>query len=118
MAAAEDGYPNCGKGNTDLGVRPGPNQGDDVHPDPQGIIAPGGGMSTFVHPKHLPRFLRPESLGGMSRLPVFQISEDRLSRFALVTKKKHVQVEPSQRVSLKQFLQDLCGTRRDWSKYP
>lgn len=96
MAEAADGYPTCGTGNTNLGVRAGPNPGDDVSPDARGMIRPGRGMSTFVHPKYLPKFLRPESLGGMSRLPVFWISEDDLSQFRRVTKKKHVQVEPSQ----------------------
>ena len=116
MAEAVDGYPTCGTGNTDLGVRAGPNPGDDVSPDAQGVIRPGGGMSTFVHPKYLPKFLRPESLGGMSRLPVFWISEDSLSQFHCVTKKKHVQVEPFQSMSLQQFLQDLCDTRHLWRK--
>lgn len=118
MSAGADGNPNCGTGNTDLGVRPGPGPGDDVNPDPRGLVGPGGGMSTFVHPKYLPKFLRPESLGGMSRLPVFKIVQADLSAFALIKKKKHVQVEPRSQMPLEQLLTMLCATRTSWKEHP
>jgi hypothetical protein len=117
MVAATDSHPQCGTGNAHLGVRPGDSRKFDVQPDADGYVHPGGGMSTFAHPKHLPRFLRPESLGGMSRLPVFGIQRERLELFNLVQMKKHVQVEPREAVLLEQLLDQLCKTRIDWTRW-
>lgn len=64
-----DGKPLCGSGPKELGARP----GWDVFPDEAGRIRPRtGGLSAAPDdPALLPPFLRPRSLGGTGKLPIW-----------------------------------------------
>jgi len=100
-----------------LGVRP----GVDVRPDSTGLIHPrrGGMSATPNSPKGLPPHLRPESLGGLSRLPVFFMSVESLPRSLsyIPSQKKperHGEVEPAQTTALDSFQRDLCATANQW----
>lgn len=117
MLQRDTGVPLCGSDDCMLGVRP----GVDVHPDGGGLIHPGrGGMSATPNsPKGLPPHLRPESLGGFSRLPVFFTSVETLPRsLSYVPSQKkperHGEVEPAVSTALDSFQRVLCATANLW----
>src|SRR5437870_13410912 len=81
MKEAADGFPAVGPSSRLLGVRPGNAPTPDVLAvAPSDPVLPGqGGMSVVPDdPANLPRHLRPASLGGTGRDPVWYIETDDL----------------------------------------
>jgi hypothetical protein len=117
MLQRDNGVPLCGSDDCMLGVRP----GVDVQPNGDGLVHPGrGGMSaTPNNPIALPPHLRPESLGGFSRLPVFFVSVETLPQsLSYVPSQKrperHGEVEPANTTPLESFQRALCATANLW----
>jgi hypothetical protein len=117
MSRALDGGPICGSGPCMLGVR----VPLDIAPDEAGNVHPGrGGMSvTPDDPARLPPHLRPISLGGLGKLPVFAIEVGRLGPHARHRPDprrptRHGFVEPAISMSLSSFRTALATTRAAW----
>lgn len=76
MVAREDKSPRCGNTANHLGVRP----GTDIRADEGGLVTPTtGGLSTTPDdPALLPPHVRPASLGGFGRLPLYVIESEQI----------------------------------------
>ena len=112
-----DGRPTCGTGSCMLGAR----VPVDIKPDESGQVHPGGGgLSVTPHdPVRLPPHLRPISLGGFGKLPVFEVEEGDLGtqlRYRPDARKpdRHGQVEPALAMVLAQYQGALAATRAAW----
>jgi len=113
----EDGGPQCGSAEAQLGARVpldiAPGTDGNVHPET-------GGMSAAADdPRFLPPHFRPRALpGGRSSLPCFSIREDQLgSSLEPRFKKKHVFVEPFAIMPLAAYQTELCNTRSSWRRW-
>lgn len=129
----DGGHPVVGAERNQLGVRVHPVPADekaDVHPDAEGMVAPGEGMSVAPHWKKLPPSLIPERLKqiapkarGEDSLKCFRHGQGTFSNgpvgaglaFAIDKKKKtHGLVEPEQPIAVASFQDALAATRSDW----
>ena len=117
MRKDADGAPLCGTGNLMLDAR----VPVDIRPDAAGRVRPGrGGMSvTPGSPRWLPIHLRPETLGGAGRLPVFVIGLAMLGvdlTYRPDEKKpdRHGYVEPSAVLGLAAYQDALFRTAPHW----
>jgi len=122
------GQPLVGSGRNQLGVRVPPQSPADVHPDAQGIISSGGGMSVSRHWNKLPGRLIPERLHticpkarGDDSLRCFRHGQGEFCDGTVaaglvlrVTSGVHGQVEPDAEVSVQAFQAALAATRDDW----
>lgn len=100
-----------------LGVRVGDD--GDVHPDADGLIHPGAGMSVAPDdPLALPPFRRPIEFGGTGKDPVWFISEGALpNRLAFVPDTPdHGVVGPAVPMAPGAYEEALAGTRDAWSR--
>lgn len=96
----------------------------DIRPDSMGQVMPGhGGMSVVPEsPRFLPLHFRPESLGGVGRVPVFSIEQTGLGQ-ALVFRpdrrkpERHGYVEPSVAMTVENYQLALCLTAPLWKEY-
>lgn len=119
MQTCGDGRPLVGTDNYMLGAR----IGIDVRPDSEGNVGPGGGLSvTPGNPARLPPHLRPESLGGTGRLPVFVLLASQLGDgLAYVPDSKrpdrHGTVEPAETMPLAGYQKLLADTRDTWDTW-
>jgi hypothetical protein len=114
---AEADLPLVKRGVDGLGVR----VGYDVFPDDDGMVEPGGGMSVAPDdPQFLPRFCRPERLGGTGRHPLWRIAETDLSTELAhrMTSDRHGQIEPATKMPLATYESALTGTRPSWIEVP
>jgi len=116
MKPREDGRPRCGDTGATLGVRP-----RDLAVGGDGFVHPGkGGLSiTPDDPLLMPEEFRPHALGGIGRLPVFEISEDAFGPSLAVrpdAKKpaRHAFVEPQLPMPLQDYKRLLCATAPNW----
>jgi hypothetical protein len=99
---------------TGLGVR----IGVDVAPAEDGMVGPGRGLSVAPDdPQLLPRFRRPEALGGTAKHPVWRIDEGDLPETLAhrLTSPTHGQVEPAHEVDLADYESALAATRELWT---
>lgn len=127
----EEGRPSVGVEANKLGVRVAPpGERADVHPDADGKVAPGEGMSVAPHWKRLPPGLIPERLKeiapkarGENALKCFRHGQGTFIHgpvaaglvFAVDQKKKtHGIVEPEQRIAVASFQDALAATQSDW----
>ena len=120
MRRNSEGRPLCGTGDSMLGAR----VPIDVKPDPAGHVTPGkGGMSvTPDDPGRLPPHYRPIRLGGLGRLPVFQMAVSDLGgglSYRPDAKKpdRHGFVEPASPMPLDEYQAHLAETKRAWREY-
>lgn len=126
-----DGHPVVGAQRNQLGVRVHPAPaGDraDVHPDGDGKVGPGEGMSVAPHWKKLPVGLIPEHLHklvpkarGDDNLKCFRHGEGSFDHGPVATglnfrktSPTHGVVESAERVPLESFQQALAATREHW----
>jgi hypothetical protein len=101
----------------------GARAGIDVKPDAQDLVHPeNGGISvTPDDPARLPPHLRPESLGGFGRLPVFALEMRQLGmslayRPSRRKPDRHGEIEPSMTMPLTAYQDALCATEPDWEE--
>jgi hypothetical protein len=104
-------------GSGGLHVRPGY---DVPAVDPTDTVNPGeGGMSTAPDdPRLLPTSMRPKSLGGTGRRPVWAITARVLPSFDLESRAdgpRHELVEPARAMELKSFEGSLHATVAEWT---
>ena len=125
---AQGSAPVCGNLANELGVRP----GVDIIVDGGGQVHPSsGGLSTTPDDlARLPPHVRPPSLGGRGKLPVFVIEVARLDGPAaasagaaeLVARRdpkhpvKHAFIEPAHSMSLAELQGYLCATSERWAR--
>jgi hypothetical protein len=117
MRKGEEGFPSCGSGSSQLGVRP----GADIPNGPDELVHPGtGGMSvTPDDPARLPPHVRPRWLGGQGKLPVFQLEFAALApplgvRLDPKHPERHAFVEPVSTMALNEYQAALCSTQALW----
>jgi hypothetical protein len=117
MKREADARPRCGSSANELGVRP----GIDIRPDAGGLVQPRtGGLSTTPDdPSKLPPHVRPQSLGGKGKLPVFVLEVDALgeeltSRRDPEHPRRHAFIEPAAAMALAGLQRVLCSTRDNW----
>lgn len=70
-------------------------------------------------PGYLPEEFRPDSLGGIGRLPVFEVSEDDFGEALAVRPDprrptRHAFVEPTLPTTLQEYQRLLCATSGHW----
>jgi hypothetical protein len=113
MRAGADGRPLCGSSGTKLGAR----KDLDIPCRADGAVAPHtGGMSvTPDDPAKLPEEFRPESLGGLGRLPVFMIAAAQLGmdlrpRVDPKRPQVHAFVEPERSMLFDAYQSALCAS--------
>ena len=118
MRSTPDGLPVCGPKATNLGVRE-----RDLPPDEEGMVPPdSGGMSTTPDdPRLLPEEFRPESLGGLGRLPVFALEVTKLGPSLRARRdprkpRKHAFIEPASRMLFGEYERLIHQTAPDWNK--
>ena len=104
-----------------LGARP----GVDIHLDAASLVQGGtGGMSvTPDNPLRLPVHVRPLRLGGIGKLPVFELHAARLGeRLAYRADPKapdrHGFIEPSQPMSFDSYQAAIAQTQSSWTEMP
>src|SRR5437667_11295024 len=119
MKEARDGSPVVGSSSRVLGVRPGSAPTPDVlAASPLDTVRPGeGGMSAVPDdPWHLPRHLRPSSLGGTGRDPVWYIETEDLGPDLAFRQDRpnHGLIEPQRDLTLQEFQDALARTRSAW----
>lgn len=121
MRADRDGRPLCG----DTGARLGVRVPRDIEPDAAGMVSPGvGGLSiTPDDPRHLPPEFRPESLGGLGRLPLFALAVHDLTadlqvRLDPTNPQRHGFLEPTLPTELEAYQRALCATAPHWRVTP
>lgn len=110
-------------GPEDLGCRvwaPGPPKPYDVRPDSSGMVgtrAKPEGMSAFDDPRELPAHLKPPSLGGTGRRPVWAmgVSDLPASLAFRLSRRSHGVVAPIQPVHLDEYQKSLAATQASWS---
>lgn len=119
-----DGLPKVANKSWGLGVRTAPDERPDL-PVVDGTVRPNtGGMSVHVDPSHLPGFVRPFALGGISRShTVYSLEEECLPASLMARQDKpmkdptHRCVEPSMEMALDDYLAALVSTRFQWRIY-
>ncbi len=117
MKYASDDKPLCGSRANELGVR----AGVDISQDGNGQVHPRtGGLSTTPDdPALLPPHVRPPSLGGQGKLPLFVLEVIQLD-ISLVPRRdpksplKHAFIEPGEVMALSKMQEHLCDTRAAW----
>lgn len=116
MKKSDDGSPECGSTGRTLGVR----VPEDVAPDGDGCVHPGGGGMSVApdDPMWLRPHRRPRTLGGTGPDPVFRADIAGLpgSLTARQDAASHALVEPAARVQLPFYIIALHGTRLLWSE--
>lgn len=118
MLADEDGRPRCRATANALGVR----LGVEMQADERGTVGPAsGGLLVADSGKSLPPHLRPESLGGTSRLPVFLLYVDDLGdglalRVVSEATLSETFIVPKEQVSFETYQAALAATRDKWVK--
>ena len=119
MRRAEDARPLCGQLANELGVRP----GIDISSDQVGRVHPetGGLSATPDDPNALPPHVRPPSLGGRGKLPIFVVEAAALQSDLAVRRDpkhplRHAFIEPSARMALSSLQEYLCGSRTHWKE--
>jgi hypothetical protein len=117
MKPAPDQRPLCGSLANELGVRP----KVDIAPDAAGQVHPEtGGLSTTPdNPNLLPPHVRPVSLGGRGKLPVFVVDVGQLGPLLAPRRDpknpvKHAFIEPGRGMALSDLQELLCRTRVAW----
>lgn len=113
----DDGSPDL----RDLGVRydlENPGRVRDVYPDPEGCVGPGGGGMSVTpdDPRDMHFSLRPRSLGGSGRKPVWELNLDDLPSGLRYRQDKpgHGVIEPDSRVTLAVYVESLAATADLW----
>ena len=103
-----------------LGVR----VGTDISQSVTGMVHPGtGGMSVAPdNPKLLPRHLRPFSLGGEGRYPVFSMASTRLGENLQFRRddrrsERHGYVEPAKVMQIAVYQHALAQTVSVWQEW-
>lgn len=121
MKKAPDGKPLCGSSANELGMR----LGVDIKPDQAGLVSPlsGGLSATPDDPKLLPPHVRPASLGGRGRLPVYKLDvanlhDDLAARRDPKHPRKHALIEPAKTMTLSALQSLLCNGRGSWEMVP
>ncbi len=121
MLKTSEGRPQVGAEDNMLGAR----IGVDVKPDEAGRVHPAkGGMSVTPNDaKKLPRHLRPVSLGGNGRLPLFRMPADVLGnalRYRPDPRRPdaHGLVEPATAVPIAEYQGALAQTEPRWKEAP
>jgi len=121
MKQDSDGRPLCGTRANELGMRP----GVDIEADAEEKVHPRtGGLSTTPDdPNLLPPHVRPASLGGKGKLPVFVLDvaalDERLaSRRDPKHPRRHSFIEPAETMALTVLQALLCTGRRNWEVVP
>lgn len=117
---AHGDYPLVGDSARALGVRTS-GRDVDVHPDQNGYVHPGEGMSVAPDdPLLLAIHRRPPALLGTGRDPVWQIPQDDLPGGLKYrpTSTTHGQVEPDQSMPLGGYERALADSRTLWSLTP
>jgi hypothetical protein len=119
MKEASDGFPALGPSSRLLGIRPGSAPTPDVLAvSPSDPVLPGqGGMSVAPDdPANLPRHLRPASLGGSGRDPVWYIETEDLGPDLAFRQDRasHGLIEPQHALTLQEFQDALAGSRLAW----
>ena len=117
MRKGDGGLPPCGSAPNQLGVRP----GIDIPNTPDEVVHPGtGGMSvTPDDPARLPPHVRPQSLGGRGKLPVFELSAAAIGpplgvRLDPKHPERHAFLEPLNELTIHEYQDALCSTRPSW----
>ncbi len=122
MKKAATGAPVCGDQFARLGVRTAGPRSD--IPAPNGLVAPNtGGLSTFLDPALIPIEFRPESHGGVGRIPMFSIDRSHLgTELVPVSDPKrprvHVFIEPARAMPISDYQTALCKTAGSWRPEP
>lgn len=132
----KDGHPETGESASHLGVRVPAGPGGaaapdrvDIHPDAQGFVAPGEGMSVAPDWTKLPlhrvpmRFLASvPGARGSDRLRVWTHGEGPFIRSMVAQglrlrpdREDHGVVEPAARVQLRVYVEDLHRTASSWT---
>jgi hypothetical protein len=115
MRPASDGRPECGCASNRLGVRP-----RDIRVREDGTVRPEReGMSVNADPMKLPPSLRPRSLGGSGKLPLYEIEPAALGiDLSLAPSEPHAHaiVQPARVMHIAEYQSALCRTRPAWSK--
>jgi hypothetical protein len=118
MKRAPTGAPVCGDQFARLGARTVGRRFD--IPAPNGLVAPNtGGMSTFLDPGFIPIEFRPESHGGVGRIPMFSIDPSLLgTQLSAVPDpgrpEAHVFIEPARTMPISDYQTALCKTAGSW----
>jgi hypothetical protein len=119
MRKDESGRPRCGAQGNLLGARP----RVDIYPDAANNVTDGaGGMSvTPDDPAHLPPHVRPQRLGGIGKLPVFELETVRLGEKLTYRPDperpdRHGFVEPRELMSFGEYQAALAFTQPDWKE--
>jgi hypothetical protein len=121
MRKAESGQPRCGAQGSLLGAR----SGVDIQLDGSNNVRGGtGGMSvTPDDPSRLPPHFRPTRLGGIGKLPVFELKAARLGKELMYrpdpnAPERHGFFEPSKLMSFENYQAALAATQPDWTETP
>lgn len=121
MKKDSDGKPMCGTKANELGLRP----GVDITADSDGMVHPKtGGLSTTPDdPGRLPPHVRPPSLGGRGKLPLYvlEVEGDGGGLAARRDPKhphRHAFIEPTVSMALTALQALLCSGRDDWEVVP
>jgi hypothetical protein len=114
------GLPMLGDGGNMLGVRP----FVDILADAEGSVQGGGGGLSVTpdDPTRLPRHVRPARLGGVGKLPVFEIPVAALGttlryRADSGHPDRHGFIEPAESMTLPQYQSALAATQSDWKEF-
>jgi hypothetical protein len=117
MKQNADGKPSCGEKANELGVRP----GVDITADAEGQVHPAtGGLSTTPDdPRLLPPHVRPPSLGGKGKLPLFVLDVADLGNGLTARRdpghpRRHAFIEPAATMAIVALQALLCGGRESW----
>lgn len=116
MKRGQDGRPSCGDGANHLGVRP----NFDIAVDDGSVRPATGGLSTTPDdPRLLPPHVRPPSLGGLGKLPVFvldvaSLGAELTARRDPVHPRQHAFIEPACIMLLTKLQALLCDGRTAW----
>lgn len=113
--------PVVGSGFAHLGVRVcGVNRTGDVRPDKNNRVLPGGGgMSVYLRAESMIGSLKPRSMGGEGRYPLWEIGLDRFPSTTKIgtVRDDHTTIEPASAMLIDDFQDALGSTRSDWVKY-
>jgi hypothetical protein len=113
MSRADSGLPKIAPNH--LGAR----LDGDIPVDAECMVCPDtGGMSvTPDDPADLPQSVRPRQYGGTGRRPVWVISSSSLPPTLRYRRDKpsHGLIEPSERMTSQQYLEELARTADDWT---
>lgn len=108
-------YPRVERSAKGLGVRVG--EDGDVHPDAEGLVNPGAGMSVAPDdPLFLPEYRRPAEFLGSAKHPVWAISENDLPEGLVVAidDPEHGMIGPVRAMPLAEYEAALASTQSNW----